>query len=381
MKKFLLLFLMILLLLTACTTAPVTSAPQETPIDTLETPLDTQESPVDTADTVTLTIVYTNDEHGWMAGEEEGQGAAELAGLWTTEFPESDLVLPISGGDNWTGPAISTWFQGESMVEAMNAMGYAAAAVGNHEFDFNTTGLTTRVEQADFPYLGANIQYQADGEIPTDLGIQPFTIVDAAGLQIGIIGLANQGTPSVTNPVYVADLAFTDYETALREYVPQVQEAGADLILVPGHICEWELSKLARDVEDLDITLFGGGHCHERFADKTGDTVLLGGGSNLRGYGFATFEVDTGTGERQLIDYGVEQNAGGTPHPQVAEIVAHWQVLTDEELDVTIGYLENEIEQHSDEMAALITDIMVVGLPRRCGHHQLGRHARPHPRR
>jgi 2',3'-cyclic-nucleotide 2'-phosphodiesterase (5'-nucleotidase family) len=315
------------------------------------------------SESVTLTIVYTNDEHGWMAGEEEGQGAAELAGLWTTEFPESDLVMPISGGDNWTGPAISTWFEGESMVEVMNAMGYAGSAIGNHEFDFNTDGLKRRSEQADFPYLGANIHYKSNGEIPTDLGIQPFSIVDASDLRVGLIGLANLNTPSVTNPVYVVDFEFGDYEAALREYVPQVLDAGADLILVPSHACGWELSRLVSDVRDLDIAMFGGGHCHELFADKSGDAVLLGGGSNLRNYAFATFEVYPKTNEVELIDYGTEQNDGGTRHPQVAEIVAHWQELTDQELDVKIGYLEDEIEQRSDEMAALITESWLWSYP------------------
>jgi 2',3'-cyclic-nucleotide 2'-phosphodiesterase (5'-nucleotidase family) len=356
MKKTWLTILSLFVMVTACTTAPaipnasITSTP---PAD--KTPLPDE--------SVTLTIVYTNDEHGWMAGEESGSGAAELAGLWAIEFPESDLVLPISGGDNWTGPAISTWFEGESMVETMNAMGYAAAAVGNHEFDFDLSGLTARTDQADFPYLGANIRYASDGQIPTDLGIQPYTIIEALGLQIGVIGLAYQDTPSVTNPIYVSDLAFYDYETTLREYVPQVKDAGADLILVAAHICEWDLSQLAKDVEDLNIALFGGGHCHELFADQESGTVLLGGGSNLQSYAFATFEIDTSTGDRKLIDYGAELNAGGIPHPQVAEIVAHWQDLTDEELDVTIGYLENDIEQRSDEMAALTTEAWLWAYP------------------
>ena len=312
---------------------------------------------------VNLTIVYTNDEHGWMAGEEAGSGAAELAGIWATNFPESDLVLPISGGDNWTGPAISTWFEGESMVETMNEMGYVASAIGNHEFDFDTTILSTRIKQANFSYLGANIDYKADGNVPTDLGIQPYTILDVLRLQIGIIGLAYQDTPSVTNPIFVSDLEFNDYEAALREYVPQVRDAGVDLIIVPAHICEWDLSQLVKDVEDLDIALFGGGHCHELFADQASGAVMLGGGSNLRSYAFATFEIDARTGDRELVDYGAEQNAGGTPNPQVAEIVAHWQDLTDEALDVTIGYLEDDIEQRSDEMAALTTEAWLWAYP------------------
>jgi 2',3'-cyclic-nucleotide 2'-phosphodiesterase (5'-nucleotidase family) len=360
MKKRSVLILLILIFLMGCT-------PEESPFSEM-TPGSGIESDPDsesdsTPETVTLTVVYTNDEHGWMAGEEEGQGAAELVGLWNTEFPESGMVLPLSGGDNWTGPAISTWFLGESMVEAMNAMGYAATAVGNHEFDFGTTELTTRSEQANFPFLGANIQYKSNGQIPTDLGIEPFTIVEAMGLKIGIVGLANEDTPSVTNPIYISELDFVDYETALREYVPQVREAGADLVFVPSHICEWQLSQLARDVKDLEIAMFGAGHCHEQFADRESNAVLLGGGSNLRSYAFATFEIDTALGEYELIDYGSEMNAGGSPHPQVAEIVAHWQDLTDAELNVVIGYMENEIEQRSDEMAALITQSWLWGYP------------------
>ena len=211
--------------------------------------------PVSEEDTVTLTVVYTNDEHGWMAGEEEGQGAAELAGLWTTEYASSDALLVLSGGDNWTGPAISTWFDGESMVEVMNAMGYAASAVGNHEFDFDLDGLQTRTAQADFPYLGANIRYKDNGEIPTDLGIQPYTIVEVAGLEIGLIGLSYQDTPLVTDPTAVAGFDFIDYRDTLREYAPEVRQAGADLVFVITHTCANDLARLAREVEDLGITL------------------------------------------------------------------------------------------------------------------------------
>jgi 2',3'-cyclic-nucleotide 2'-phosphodiesterase (5'-nucleotidase family) len=85
-----------------------------------------------------LTILYTNDEHGWMEGMEPGQSAAHLYEMWQEEegYYEDGPFLILSGGDNWTGPAISTWTEGESMVAVMNAMHYDASAVGNHEFDF-----------------------------------------------------------------------------------------------------------------------------------------------------------------------------------------------------------------------------------------------------
>ena len=93
-----------------------------------------------------LTILYTNDKHGWMAGVEEGKGAANLTGLWDAEdYGDESAVLVLSGGDNWTGPAISTWFFGQGMVEVMNAMAYDASVIGNHEFDFCLDILETRL--------------------------------------------------------------------------------------------------------------------------------------------------------------------------------------------------------------------------------------------
>ena len=85
-----------------------------------------------------IVILYTNDEHGWMEETDSYDGAAKLMGLWRQEenYSESEPFLILSGGDMWTGPAISTWFEGESMVDVMNKMNYSAAAMGNHEFDY-----------------------------------------------------------------------------------------------------------------------------------------------------------------------------------------------------------------------------------------------------
>ena len=163
-RRYWMMFLLIAFLLTACQSAVT---------DVADAVIEREHE----GDLVTLTVIYTNDEHGWIMGEEVGQGAAEIAGLWAANYAGDDAVLILSGGDNWTGPAISTWFGGESMVEVMNAMGYTAAAVGNHEFDFGLAGLKIRTEQANYPYLGANIRYKSDGSVPAVLGFQPYKIV------------------------------------------------------------------------------------------------------------------------------------------------------------------------------------------------------------
>ena len=88
------------------------------------------------SDTVrTVTIFYTNDEHGYLEPIQKGSdtlgGAANLLSAlrqrgYDPDGPDDDNALLISGGDMWTGPAISTWFQGASAVQVFNRMGYAS---------------------------------------------------------------------------------------------------------------------------------------------------------------------------------------------------------------------------------------------------------------
>ncbi|KAA3663517.1 MAG: bifunctional metallophosphatase/5'-nucleotidase [Chloroflexi bacterium] len=321
--------------------------------------------PIDSDTPSSITILYTNDEHGWMEGIAPEKGAAQLMGLWGSEeaYDPEGPFLVLSGGDMWTGPAISTWFDGVSMVEVMNSMGYAAAAIGNHEFDFGLDALLLRSQQADFPFLSANIRYVDDGSFPKDLGIEPYTIVGVGDMQVGIIGLTTQLTPQTTNPANVAQFKFIDYTTALREVVPQVKEEGADLILVPGHICRYELEQLANAVADLGIHLLGGGHCNELFADEVANIVLLEGGSSLSSYAFAEFFIDAETKEVVDVDYGVRPNAGGKADPMVEAIVAEWQAATNEELAVVIGYTEIGLERRSQAMQDLTTEAWLWAYP------------------
>jgi 5'-nucleotidase / UDP-sugar diphosphatase len=309
-----------------------------------------------------IVIFYTNDEHGWMLGVEPGRGAAEISGLWDEENIEpGDIVLVLSGGDNWTGPAISTWMDGQSMVEVMNAMDYDASTIGNHEFDFGLDVLKTRLAEASFPFLSANIRHKSSDQVPTDLGIEPYTILDENGLQIGIIGLTTTLTPGITKASDTGSFDFIDYESALREYIPEMREAGADLIFVASHICTGELFSLARSVADLEINFMGGGHCHEKLAGKVGDTVIVSGGSNYQSYAYTRFTFDFQQEKITRYEYRVEDNRGGKPDPAVAEVIARWEQKTDDELNTVIGYLENEIPRGSQAMEDLVTQSWLSG--------------------
>ena len=106
------------------------------------------------------------------------------------------------------------------------------------------------------------------GAVPIDSGVQPYTVVERNGVRIGIIGLTTTTTPQTTAPYNVEPFDFIDYETALREIVPQIQAEDIDLIVVPAHLCERELVQLVPSAVELGVHLLGGGHCNEPVADS-----------------------------------------------------------------------------------------------------------------
>src|SRR5262249_45301332 len=78
--------------------------------------------------------------------------------------PEGTVLL--DGGDWFQGTMISNLAFGRPVVEQMNALGYAAAAIGNHEFDWTADTLAERVHEMRFAALGANLLQVKNGKRP-----------------------------------------------------------------------------------------------------------------------------------------------------------------------------------------------------------------------
>ncbi|MCB1671680.1 MAG: bifunctional UDP-sugar hydrolase/5'-nucleotidase [Gammaproteobacteria bacterium] len=305
-----------------------------------------------------LTVLYTNDEHGWMEGMQPGRGAAGLYRLWEEQenYRPDGAFLLLSGGDNWTGPAISTWVAGQSMVEVMNTMHYDASAVGNHEFDFGLDALAQRAREADYPYLSANTRWRDSDEVPVELGILPFVVTEVNDLKVGIIGLTTISTPRTTNPKHVAPLRFTDYEQALRTTVPRIRKEAPDLLFVIAHVCMAALEPLAEKVTDLHIDLMGGGHCNELTAQQVGATVLLGGGYHFTAYAKAHFRFDRTAGRILEAEFATNENTAGNQDPALVSMVAAWQEQFQDTLGEVLAWNEETIDFRDESFRQALID-------------------------
>lgn len=310
-----------------------------------------------------MTIFYTADEHGWLNDSEKGDGAAALMELWKEKegyTQESDSFLVLSGGDMWTGSSVSTLFEGYSMVEIMNNLGYDAAALGNHEFDFSIDTLITRAQQSAFPFLAANLT-NADGSMP-EYAI-PYTMKEVSGVTVGILGLANVETPATANPSAVADLVFAPYAEALRQYIPEMEQLGADFIIIVGHICKEEMEALVPLAKEFNIPFITGGHCHSEVLEEQDGVLLMETSAYLTSYIKVELEYDVRTDSTTILSFEKVTNNTEERDEHMAKLVNSWDDKADAQLGKVIGYTAEGITRNSSLMQSIVADAWFSVLP------------------
>lgn len=282
-----------------------------------------------------LRIIGTNDFHGALepradsAGVRLGGGAYVAAAIRAAaaECAPRCEVLLLDGGDMFQGTPASNSAYGKPVVELFNELGYAAAALGNHEFDWGIDTLRARMRDARFNILGANVRY-ADGRdvewIPND------TIVVRGRARIGIIGLSTQQTPTTTRPQNVAHLRFVEPAPVVDAHARSLRARGATHVIVVGHVggfcgatCEGEIFDLARALtEPVDAIVSG--HSHSLLNTTANGVPIV----QARSSGRAIDVLDipfSGAGARAEVRPVL--TAQLTPDPAAATIVARWTAL------------------------------------------------------
>ncbi|MDQ3280688.1 MAG: 5'-nucleotidase C-terminal domain-containing protein [Acidobacteriota bacterium] len=209
---------------------------------------------------VHVVIVGTTDVHGWFNGHIETPPGGGEGVLWgglpslatyveALRTANQGRVLLVDSGDMFQGTLESNIFEGEPVVRGYNVLGYTAAAVGNHEFDFGPAGpeaiprkpgddplgaLKRNADLAMFPFLSANMLDKATGKTPN--WVKRYTMVRTGGAKIGVIGLSTPDTPNVTMGINVAGLVFTDPVQATVTAARELRNQGADAIIVIAHM-------------------------------------------------------------------------------------------------------------------------------------------------
>jgi len=245
------------------------------------------------------------------------------------------------------------------IIAAMNAMQYDASAIGNHEYNYGVPYLDSAVRQAKFPFLSANT-YRLDPE-----GVhayRPWTIIERAGLKIGIVGATTPGVTLWDAENIKGRLRFGDIVAAVRQAVQETRAAGADIVLVTVHSglnepssydtlttgvpSENVAARVASEVPGIDLVLYGHSHKENR-GSTIGQTLLVQPKNWATSVGVAHLVVSR-SGGRWIVSEkrsDIVQSAG---HAENAAVLAATDAIHRE----TVAYVTTPIGSTSERWSA-----------------------------
>jgi 2',3'-cyclic-nucleotide 2'-phosphodiesterase (5'-nucleotidase family) len=255
-----------------------------------------------TADTMSLVLLGTTDVHGrlynhdYYTGRSTDHGLALLKPLVdSVRRANPGRTLLFDSGDLLQGNPLGFVYARQypqapnPIIRAMNLMGYDAAAIGNHEFNYGLDHLANAIEQAAFPFVSANVYRASDGLHAYD----PFVLIPVstpAGdtLVIGVTGNTPPGVHVWDRHNVEGILEFREITSSVRRVVAEMRRRGADLVVVLSHgglegtsydmattglPAENVVLDLARQEPGIDVIFMG--HTHRELADTTVNGVLI----------------------------------------------------------------------------------------------------------
>lgn len=287
----------------------------------------------ETQDVVTISIVGTNDVHGALTAEGELGGlvnySAYVGALRQARQEDGGAVLLIDAGDMWQGTLASNLSEGAAVVDAYNALGVTAAAIGNHEFDFGPEGpkaipevatddpqgaLKKRASEANFPVLAANLIDENTGMPVQWDNVQPSVLIEASGIRIGVIGVVTSRALVTTIAANTTGLSVAPLADAITREAMQLRQDGAELIIVAAHAggrCEdfsdqynlsscvmsAEIMRVANDLEPGLVDHIVAGHSHNPIAHVVNGISITSNYSKAYSFGRVDFQIGRDSGE------------------------------------------------------------------------------------
>lgn len=278
-----------------------------------------------------LIIVGINDTHGallavppprWLSSVTKSDvGGADWFAGWMNAVradarEQGAQVLILDAGDEFQGTLISNQFRGRSVTEVYNAIGVAASAIGNHEFDFGVPALQERMAQAQFPMLAANIFLKGTRTRPA--WIKPSALLDVGGIRVGVVGLATVETPLTTNPANLEGLEFAEGGPIAAQEADALRARGATVVVVTAHAGpyppESEIQKIAEACRGK-VDAIVSGHHHTAYAAVDSGIPVVQSGAKLQSFSIIDLTLDATNHARSFTVDADAVPKQGAPQP------------------------------------------------------------------
>lgn len=339
---------------------------------------------------VTITVMGTSDLHShavdwdYYKDAEYTDGGGNVVGLARVSSLVNqiradrgrDRTLLFDAGDTLQGTPLGFYYASvepitetgaiHPMARQMNAVGYDAVALGNHEFNYGVPFLNRWIEQMDAPVLAANAAH-AGTRRPAyrPYMIKTMRVRGFPPIRVGLLGLTNPGIAIWDKANVSGRLDFLDLVETARRWVPVIRAKGADVVVVSAHSGDSGTSSygdalpvenaaalVAEQVPGIDAILFGHAHLEipERFVVNraTGRTVVMSE-PKCWGQRMSVFDL---TLVHERGRWTVAGKSATTVNSNTVEEDPELVTLVKKQHDAVVAYVNKKVAASTEEMSA-----------------------------
>ena len=295
-----------------------------------------------TRDLTIITTMSTSDIHGHMTPYTPSGSAIEVGGsakaAWLFQEAErrNPNTLILDGGDSPYNTDLANISQGQSSVDVMNAQGYDATVLGNHDFDYAFENLLSLADRAEYAMLSANT-YWLDGTYPEQF--EPYIVKELDGVTVAIVGLTDDGSKATTHYSNTQDIEFHDQWEVGRTVVAEA-DAQADVVILLSHL-HGANNDVPVKLDGIDMEIGGGNDIFGRPLNIE-DTVVV----NPGGVGACVNQTNLNVKDGEVLGYTFNQIILSSDVPEVEavnEIIAGYQADLDAQMEEVIGQCASDI--------------------------------------
>ncbi|MGC5775938.1 bifunctional metallophosphatase/5'-nucleotidase [Paenibacillus pabuli] len=338
--------------------------------------------------TSSFDILVTSDLHGairpihYNTNAYRPAGLALLASLIRRERERSPELLLVDNGDLLQGSPLASYAASfvsdhavHPFIHVLNELGYDAAVMGNHEFNYGQNLLRKAVQDSHFPWLSANIvngektEKETRAIAPPGAGIPafgpPYLIKTlSSGVKIALLGATTHYIPNWEHPKNIEGLQFLDALDTIRAWVGYIREhEQPDVLVVSYHggfesdletgepaerlTGENQAYAICRDIEGIDVLLTG--HQHRQLTAEIHGVTVVQPGFSGNGAGHVSIELDRlSNGKWQIAEKQarlllLDEHSDVQPDAAVMKLTDELEAKAQAWLDQPIGEVAGDL--------------------------------------
>lgn len=222
-----------------------------------------------------IVIFYTGEYYGNLENTGTEIGMDVVSAIVKTQKEKTPATFLLDGGDAIHGTFFTNYTKGQSAIEIMNAAGYDAMTLGNHEFDFGFAQLLELARNAKFPMLTQPTVFAENDPL------LHMVMLERGGYKIGVFGLTTPATKQISS---AGEIDFGSPSTLIdhaQEAARTLRENGADVVICLSHIGNSDnLGRDSGSVMDIAETVLGidviiEGHSEDEADQSNAHTPVL----------------------------------------------------------------------------------------------------------